>query len=192
MKRNYLSDVQRIQEWFEKTGSMRLPSTIAKDIEEKDLGRRLVYIKQNVIQKYLSFESSEKIEKYRRKHPEIDEIIKIINDLESKCISRFLQNARKIKEWIEESGELKPPSPAAKDEEERKLGKALGSIRQNFIKQYLKLDEVEKEEYRKKHPETDEILEIVNKIDENKVYKYLAEVRAIQEWMEKKRYGKIS
>ena len=54
--------------------------------------------------------------------------------------------------------------------EEKKLGQFLANIRQGLIKPYNKLEtEAEKEEYRKEHPELDDVMEIIEWIDENNV-----------------------
>ena len=56
----------------------------------------------------------------------------------------------------------------SKDVEEKRLGIALGSIRQLLIKPYLELTtEEDKEKYRKAHPELEEVLQIVTEIDLN-------------------------
>lgn len=79
--------------------------------------------------------------------------------------STFLKNARAIREWIEKSGDTKPPAGKAKNEEEKRLGQALSNIRR-LIKTFseLKTDE-EKEKFRRKYPEIDEVLDIVLEID---------------------------
>ncbi|MCI6793663.1 MAG: hypothetical protein MR635_03015, partial [Mollicutes bacterium] len=79
---------------------------------------------------------------------------------------------------IEESVDKKTPSQKANNEEERRLGKKLASIRRNLIKPYMELEtEEEREEFRSKHPEADEVLEIITEIDTqygNKKQKELA------------------
>ena len=56
------------------------------------------------------------------------------------------------------------------DEEEQRLGSALKNIRSHLTKPYIELEtEEEKEEYRKEHPELDDVMEIIEWIDENNV-----------------------
>ena len=107
------------------------------------------------------------------------EFLKILEEIQGIAdISVYLINARAIKEWIEKSGDTRPPAESSKDEEERKLGQALHTIRQQLIKPYMELKtEEEREEFRSKHPEADEVLEIITEIDTqygNKKQKELA------------------
>ncbi len=72
----------------------------------------------------------------------------------------------KIKEWIEKSENAKFPSTGSKNEEEKRLGNALGNIRQYLIKPYMRFEtDGEKEKFKEKHPEVDEVLDIISKLD---------------------------
>ena len=113
------------------------------------------------------------------------------NNIKVKEDSAFYWNALKIKEWMEKNNTKKPPSKNSKESlEEKKLGQFLANIRQGLIKPYNKLEtEAEKEEYRKEHPELDDVMEIIEWIDENNVKvkedsKYYWRIIAIKEWME--------
>ena len=54
------------------------------------------------------------------------------------------------------------------DEEEKRLGIALNTIRMHLIKPYLKLEtEEEKEQYNREHPELEKVMAIVEEIDRN-------------------------
>ncbi len=80
--------------------------------------------------------------------------------------SKYLTNTRKIKEWIEKSGRTKPPSIRSKNEEEKTLGNALSNIRKSLINPYMSREtEEEREDFREKHPEIDEVLDIISKLD---------------------------
>ncbi len=181
----YLTNARAIKAWIEKSGGTKPPSQKAKNKEEKRLGSFLCSIRQKLIKPYMRLETEEEREKYRKDHPEIDEILEIINEIDENNISPYLQNARKIKEWIEKSGGIKPPSPTAKDEEEKRLGIALSTIRHVLIKPYMSLEtEEEREKYREEHREIEEILEIINEIDEKNIPIYLQYAREIKEWIE--------
>ncbi|MBO4293147.1 MAG: hypothetical protein J5881_02005, partial [Clostridia bacterium] len=105
-------------------------------------------------------------EEYKEKHPELEEVMEIIKEIDSNNIPQYLRNARAIKEWIEKSGDTKPPLHSSKDEEEKRLGIALSSIRQKLIKPYMQLKtEEQKEKFREEHPEIDEVLAIISDID---------------------------
>ncbi len=181
---SYLTNARAIKEWIKKSGETKPPSQKAKDEEEGRLGRALSNIRQGLIKPYMRLETEEEREKYREDHPEIDEVLEIINEIDENNFSPYLRNARTIKKWIDASGETKPPSSIAKDEEERRLGNALVRIRHGLIKPYMRLEtEEEREKYREDYPELDEVLEIINKIDENKPT-HLQNARAIKKWID--------
>jgi len=181
-----LRNARAIKEWIEKSGDTKPPTQTAKDEEEKRLGNQLYGIRKNLIKPYMQLKTEEERENFREKHPEIDEALGIIKEIDRNNISPYLKNARAIKEWIEKSGDTKPPSLKAKDEETKRLGKALSTIRQQLIKPYMQLKtEKEREEYKEKHPELEEVLEIINEIDSNNIPQNLRNARAIKEWIEK-------
>ena len=72
-----------------------------------------------------------------------------------------IENWCKLNYGEKEKWNRKLPSSQSKDEEEKRLGKALSALRQRIIKQYegKEIEEVENEEHRK-------ILEIVRRLDE--------------------------
>ena len=185
-RNSYLTNARAIKEWIEKSGGTKPPSSISENKEEKRLGTALSTIRQNLIKPYMRLETEEERENFRKKYPEIDEIIEIIEEIDKNNISPYLSNARAIREWIEKSGGTKPPSSKSKNEEEKRLGRALGAIRYKLIKSYKILEtEEERENFRKKHPEIDEIIEIIEEIDKNNMSPYLSNARAIKEWIEK-------
>ena len=181
----YLSNARAIKEWIEQSGGTKPPASTSKNEEEKRLGLALETIRQKLIKPYKILETEEERENFRKKHPEIDEVIKIIEEIDKNNIPPYLSNARAIKEWIEQSGGTKPPNSRSKNEEEKRLAKALSTIRQKLIKPYMILEaEEERENFRKKHPEIDEIIEIIEEIDKNNISPYLSNARAIKEWIE--------
>lgn len=132
----YLINAQKIKEWFEQNG--RKPSGASKDEKEKKLGRSLADIRRNLIKVYNELETEEEKQNFRIKHPEIDEVIKIITEIDRDNLPPLLLNARKIKQWMEEKETTKPPTANSKDEQEVTLGRALGNIRSSLIKPYLR------------------------------------------------------
>ena len=181
-----LVNARAIKEWIEKSGGTKPPAASSTDKTEKRLGNALRAIRQNLIKPYMSLKTEEKREEFRKQHPEIDEVLEIINEIDENNIPTNLVNARAIKEWIEKSGGTKVPSRTSTDKTEQQLGTALKTIRQILIKPYMSLKtEEEKEEFRKQHPEIDEVLEIINEIDENNIPTNLVNARAIKEWIEK-------
>ena len=106
------------------------------------------------------------------------EILRIVKEIDRNNIPILLQNARKIKEWIDKNGTTRPPRIGGKDlpEEEQDMGIKLRNIRRCLIKPYSELKtEKEREGYicelesRKKEPITKEqfmeILGIIEEID---------------------------
>ena len=93
--------------------------------------------------------------------------MEIINWIDENNISPYLINARDIKQWVEQNQCAKLPSRSSKaGEKERELGKKLGYIRQDLIGTYMKLQtEQEREIFREKHPEIDEVMSIISELD---------------------------
>ena len=113
----------------------------------------LVRIRSKLIKPYLELQTEEEKEQFRNEHPEIDEVIEIINEIDGNNVPTYLRNAIRIKKWIDKSGDIKPPSRKSNDEEERYLGKALDRIRKKLIEPYIKLQtEVEKKQYIQQYP----------------------------------------
>ena len=100
--------------------------------------------------------------------------MKIINEIDINNISAYLRNVREIQKWMEERETTSPPRSKGKDlgEEEKRLGKALNSIRTNLIKPY---NEAESQEEKAKilersnlaQEQFEEIVSIVEEIDRN-------------------------
>ena len=188
----YLVNARAIKEWIAKSGGKKPPASSSTDKTEKRLGYALSSIRQLLIKPYMNLKTEEERKEFRKKHPEIDEVLEIINEIDENNLPTNLVNARKIKEWIEKSGGTKPPAMHSTDKTEKNLGRLLGSIRHYLIKPYIELKtEEEQEAFRKKHPEIDEVLEIINEIDENNLPPYLVNARAIKEWIEKSRKTKF-
>ena len=180
----YIKNARAIKEWIDKSGDTQLPSAKSKDREERNLATSLSSMRHRLIKPYLSLQTEEEKERFRNEHPEIEEVLKIVNEIDENNIHPYIKNARAIKEWIDKSGDTKPPSAESKDEKERCLGEALVRIRSKLIKQYTGLQtEEEKEKFRTEHPEIDEVLEIVTEIDTNNISSYLRNARKIKIWI---------
>lgn len=121
-------------------------------------------LRYGFINKYLALETESEKEEFRKRHPYVDEVIKIVEEIDTKTLPPYLRNAIKISKWANYNA--KSPSAASEDIEERKLGKDLSSIRQNLIKPYMsKETEEERKSFRSAHPETDEVLDIISNLD---------------------------
>ena len=182
---DFLNNARAIKKWIDESGDVKVPNSKSDDREEKRLGTALSNLRRHLIKPYLSLQTEEEKEKFRSEHPEIDEVLEIINEIDANNVHPYIRNIRAIKEWIDKSGDTKPPSAKSSDEEERKLATMLSSIRHRLIKPYLSLPtDEEKEQYRSEHPEIDEVLEIVNEIDANNIHPYIRNIRAIKQWID--------
>ena len=189
---SYLVNAREIKKWIERRGTTKLPSKNSEEAEEKRLGYALSRIRQQLIKPYLELKTEEEKEKYREKHPEIEEVQEIVKWIDERNLSLYLVNARKIKVWMEERGTTKPPAGSAKEAEEKRLGTALSTIRKRLIIPYLGLKtEEEKEKYREEHPEIEEVQEIVKWIDERNLSSYLVNAREIKKWIERRGTTKL-
>ena len=197
----YYWHILSIKEWMDKNKTTKPPraQNKAKTIPEEEgvLGSQLSAIRQQLIKPYNLLKSKQEKEEYKKQHPELEEIIIILEEIDKNNVrlkedSALYWNAFKIKEWMEENNTTKPPSKNAKStsEEEKKLGRILSNIRQSLIKPYKQLEsEEEKEEYKKQHPELEEVMEIIEWIDKNNVRakedsQYYWNILEIKKWME--------
>lgn len=69
----------------------------------------------------MQLETEEEKLEFSEKHPEIDEVLQIINWIDTNKVNPNLTNVRNIKAWMEERKTTKPPSSNSKDKEEKDL-----------------------------------------------------------------------
>ena len=169
-KSKYVENIRKIKEWMEQNKTTKPPTASAKNAEERKLGQMISNIRQNVIKPFNLLNTDEERAEFLKKHKGAEEIIEIVNWIDTNNVPVKLQQAREIKRWMEERNTKKPPRIKGTEvsQEEKRLGKALDAIRQYLIKPYesLKTKE-EKEEFRKKHPELEEVIAVVEEIDMN-------------------------
>ena len=173
-----LKNAREIQAWMQNQGTTKPPRSGGKDLgeEEQRLGTALLTIKKSLIKPYSELETEEEKEKFLERkgftQEQFDEIKGIIEEIDRNNISLYLQNAKEIQRWMEEKRTTKPPSATGKNEGEKRLGRALSTIRQSLIKPYNKLEtEAEREKFLKRkglsQEQFDEIVGIVEEIDKN-------------------------
>ncbi len=184
---HYLN-AQRILEWIKRQEPPRLPRNVSENEEEKKLGMALNSIRTNLIKPYMEKTTEEEREKFREEHPEVDDVRKIIKEIDISTSTHYL-NAQRILEWIKRQENPKKPSQLSENEEEKKLSSAWSRIGIKLINPYKeKTTEEEREKFREEHPEIDAVLEIVSDIDikyGTKKQKELAEL--IKRDLEKRR-----
>ena len=139
----YLKNALEIEKWCKESfrnkeiWERRLPSSQAKDENEKKIGISLSNIRQSILNQYEGKELGEiENEKDRR-------IAQIIRKLDEEYgLSKSLKNALEIENWCKisfrdkEIWERRLPSSEAKDENEKRLGQLLSDLRQRVLKQY--------------------------------------------------------
>ena len=168
--------------------------------QKKDgLGRALSCIRQNLIKPYKELKTEEEREQYRKRRPEIEEIMKIVEEIDKNNIPTRLRNIREIKKWMERNETTILPRQSGKNvpEEEKRLGKPLSNIKHDLIRPYKELKtEEEREKYisklenRRKEPiSRDQFMEIIKTLEEIdkkniKIPTSLKNIRDIKEWME--------
>jgi len=196
----------RIKDWMENNQTIKPPRHGGRDVstEEKKLGYALSDIRRKLINPYREKESEEEkkkfieeLEKSKSKITEEQfyEILQIIEEIEKNNIPVYLQNARDIRDWMLVNNTTVPPRGTGRQipEDERYLGRALGTIKNNLINPYReKESKEEKEKFIEdleegKSPITEEqfyeILNIIENIEKNNIPKYLANIRGIKDWM---------
>ena len=190
----YLKNAEAILEWIKRQENPKLPSADSKNEEEKKLRNALNSIRTHLIKPYMEKTTDEEREKFREKHPEVDDVRKIIKEIDISTATYYL-NAQRILEWIKRQENPKKPSKLSENEEEKKLGNALSSIRTYLINPYMeKTTNEEREEFREKHPEIDDVRKIIKEINISTSTHYLNAQR-ILEWIKcqenpKKPYSK--
>jgi len=136
-------------------------------------------VRQNILKKYEGKEIEEIEDEEDRK------IVETIRTLDKEYgMKADLKNAQEIEEWCISTFEGKKvwerrlPSPTAKEEYEKKLGKRLNNVRQNILKKYegKEIEEIEDEEDRK-------IVETIRTLDKEYGMKAdLKNAQEIEEW----------
>ena len=183
--RNFLQDAREVKDWIKNTGFDKRLAPGSKNEEIKKFARKFLIIKNSVNRIYSNW-TREQQEICKKTYSEVKELLDIIEQIDELNVSIYLQNARGMKKWSETFGENKPPQETLKDEDERRWGNKLHSIRDNVLKPYYMLKtEEEKAEYRRKHPDLEEIMKIVEEMDRNNLHPYLVNARNIKEWSNK-------
>ena len=106
----YLKNARKIKEWIEKSGGTKPPSTTSKDKEDKRLGTALYTISNQRIKPYLELQTEEERESYRKKNPEIDELLAIVNEIDEKSgrkkLDKLVSKDAEKRKTLQEAKEL--------------------------------------------------------------------------------------
>lgn len=160
-----LDRMRQVRDWIDTHGFSRLPSSKSKDEEEQLLGNFYTYTKSAIIVPYLRLDDEEEKRMYREKRPDIEELVGILYEIETKLSKpvepNHLASVRRVKQWFDNNGEKRLPSiyRPSSDEEERKLSDCYKKAKERMLAKYIKFEtEEEKRKFEKKHPELPEIV----------------------------------
>lgn len=204
--------MKRVQEWMEEKDTIKPPTGSSHDKVEARLGIRLSSIKNTYIIPYKSLETDEErtafIKSLENQHiplpkEQLEEVLKIYDEINKHSASPRLEAARQIEEWIKNNPDKKYPSSKSDDAEERNLGQKLVDLRFQLIKPFkeLKTDE-EREAYIEKmenwkvpisRQEFEEMYQIIESIDskvKEEVPATLEGLRKVKEWMNSRNTNK--
>lgn len=189
-----------IKKWMDDNDTTKPPSPTSKYEEEKKLGNSLVHIRSMIIKPYLSLQDEEEKRKFIEKlstkkitpitEEQFKEILGIVKVIDENNLPRQLINIRNINAWIEKNE--KKPSRSSKNEEEKKLGDLLHRIVQKLVIPYRNYENKDDffddiKEYGLTEEQFNEILQSVERIENNTVTKSLANARNILQWIKIKR-----
>ena len=112
----YLEEAIEIKKWIDNSEEKLPPSKSSKDEIEKKLGKELNYIRKKIVKPYLKITNEKKKESFEEKYPEIQEIIKIIGEIDEIAINKQLGITRKEKIAVDLDMELSKDEPAVEIE----------------------------------------------------------------------------
>ena len=192
--KTYLQNLLNIKDWMEKNNTTRPPRILTNAVPEEEgkLGNKLSNIRRYLINPYTKLKTDEEKEEYKRKYPELEVVMEIVDKIDRDNISTSLRYMLEIKKWMEDNHTTRPPRSFNNTvpEEEGKLGYELSRIRNQLIRPYFDLQtEEEREEYKIINPDLETIMAIVNEIDKNNILvkeeqPLYIKIQEIQKWME--------
>ena len=107
----YLEEAIEIKKWIDNSNEKLPPSKSSKDETEKKLGKELNYIRKKIIKPYLKIKNEKKKEKFEEKNPKIQEIIKIIDEIDEISVNKQLGIIEKEKDIVDLDMELNKDEP---------------------------------------------------------------------------------
>ena len=109
----YLVNARDIKKWMEEKGTTKPPSRSAKDLKEIKLGRALFTIRQILIKPYLELKTEEEKAKYKEKHPELEEVLQIVTEIDLNSgnknrqeLALLIRQDEEAREKVEEARKL--------------------------------------------------------------------------------------
>ena len=142
---------------MEKHNTNEPPKSKAKKSTSKEsrLAKKLATIRNQLIKPYRNLETEEERIAYKKKHPEIDEVIEIIN-------------------YIDERN----PKAKRKENKNEDFNEAISTIENYILRPYMELQtEEERIKYLKKHPDLKYIVDLYEEITNTRNEKRLQEAK---------------
>lgn len=151
----YVEYALRIKSWMDKNEVREFPRfkyAVGEEREQPELSKvieilGITYIveSKSEVSQYLINAREQK--EYESKYPELQAVMQIVRQLDKDNIASYLEDAKKMKIWIDNNNRL--PNQFSKDKEESKLRYSLYWIKRFLVKPYLKKTEEEKKNMRK-------------------------------------------
>ena len=174
-----LQNAEEIKAWIIEHKTDKRPSTTSEDPREVQLAEAYSTIVGKRIKKYESITNEEEKREYEESHPEIFEIIEIIEWIDNHTISDGLINARRIRDWIEMPEHQRFPKrqftrdskfkegyyESEEMQTEHAMRVSLNSLRSGILKNFLSLTPEKRAAHIKKHKNIVEVLAIINDLD---------------------------
>ena len=112
----YLEEAIEIKKWIDNSEKKLPPSKSSKDEIEKKLGKELNYIRKKIVKPYLKIKNEKKKEIFEEKNPWIQEIIKIMGEIDEIAINSQLGITKREKAVVDLDMELSKNEPVVKIE----------------------------------------------------------------------------
>ena len=97
MEENYLEKAIEIKKWIENNKEKLPPSKSSKESKEKELAKNLNYIRKKLIKPYQKLKKDKDIKNFEEKHPDIYEIVKVVQSIDALCITQTMDKQEQEK-----------------------------------------------------------------------------------------------
>ena len=99
----FLVNAVKIKKWMEERGTTKPPAKGSKDVEENTLGNALGTIRKKLVNPYLGLKTEEEKAKYREEHPELEEVLQIVTEIDLNSGDKKKQELAKLIRQDEEA-----------------------------------------------------------------------------------------
>lgn len=179
----YLRFAEEIYDWT--IAHKKFPSnSLNVTKEERDLNSKYYRLKYRYIDKYLGLETEEERQAFKKGNPQIDEVIRLIDEVNRYDVPTQLKNATNILDWMKAHRYPVRPKARSSDSVEASLGIALSNLNK-FVTNYLSMEsDEEKQKFEQKHPEIFELISMLEEIKRINTPVPIIQASQIREWIE--------